>query len=85
MMLAYSLPLAIAGILLTLVFVTFTTGADLLQLRLQREQLTLRGKITGLVVQLIEGVAKLRVTGSEHHGFRVWAKDFADQRRLCGS
>lgn len=83
LMLTYSIPLALLAILLTILYVGFTTAANYLQLRYQREQLRLRGKITGLVVQLISGVAKLRVSGAEHHGFRVWAHEFADQRRLA--
>ncbi|HEV2063723.1 MAG TPA: NHLP bacteriocin export ABC transporter permease/ATPase subunit, partial [Thermoanaerobaculia bacterium] len=83
LMLTYSLPLALLGIGLTLVFIGFTTTANYLQLRYQRDQLTLRGRITGLVLQLISGVGKLRVSGSENHGFRVWAREFSDQRRLA--
>lgn len=82
MMLTYSIPLALLGIGLTIVFVAFTTTANVLQLRYQRDQLTIRGKITGLVLQLISGVGKLRVSGAEDHGFRVWAREFADQRRI---
>ncbi|MEP7131525.1 MAG: NHLP bacteriocin export ABC transporter permease/ATPase subunit [Acidobacteriota bacterium] len=83
LMLTYSLPLALLGIGLTVVFVTFTTVANYLQLRYQRDQLTMKGRITGLVLQLISGVGKLRVSGAEDHGFRVWAKEFSDQRRLA--
>ncbi|MDQ2870196.1 MAG: ABC transporter transmembrane domain-containing protein, partial [Acidobacteriota bacterium] len=83
LMLTYSLPLALLGIGLTIVFVTFTTVANYLQLRYQRDQLTMNGRITGLVLQLISGVGKLRISGAEDHGFRVWAKEFSDQRRLA--
>lgn len=82
MMLAYSVPLTLVGLLLAAIFIGFSTVTSVLQLRVQREQLTLRGKLAGLVLQLIEGVGKLRVSGSEHHGFRVWARDFAEQRRM---
>ena len=37
----------------------------------------------GLVLQLISGVAKLRVSGAEDHAFRVWATDFAAMRRTA--
>ncbi|HQR45821.1 MAG TPA: NHLP bacteriocin export ABC transporter permease/ATPase subunit [Thermoanaerobaculia bacterium] len=83
MMMGYSVPLALLGIALTLVFVSFTTSANLLQLRSQRDQLMVRGQISGLVLQLISGVGKLRVSGAENHGFRVWATSFAQQRRLA--
>ena len=83
LMFTYSLPLALLGIALTLVFIGFTTTANYLQLRSQRSQLAMKGHITGLVLQLISGVGKLRVCGAENHGFRVWAREFADQRRLA--
>jgi len=53
-----------------------------LQLRHQRVQMGMNGRLTGLVIQLISGVGKLRVCGAEEHGFRVWAREFAEQRRL---
>jgi NHLM bacteriocin system ABC transporter ATP-binding protein len=83
MMLGYSVPLALLGIALTIIFVTFSTTANIIQLRSQREQLKVRGQIAGLVLQLISGVSKLRVSGAENHGFRVWAGSFARQRRLA--
>lgn len=83
LMLKYSVPLALVGILLTLIFVAFSTTANILQLRAQRTQLQMNGRITGLVLQLISGVGKLRVSGAEHHGFRVWARQFSEQKRLA--
>ena len=82
LMLSYSIPLAMLAIALTFVFIGFTTTANVLQLRFQRQQMGMRGAITGLVVQLITGVGKLRVCGAEPHGFRVWARAFAEQRRV---
>ena len=83
LMLSYSMPLALLAIGLTLVFLGVTTAANMVQLRFQRQQMTMRGAITGLVVQLISGVGKLRACGAEPHGFRVWAKAFAEQRRVA--
>lgn len=42
----------------------------------------LQGRITGLVLQFISGVAKIRVAGAENHAFSVWARQFSEQRRL---
>ena len=83
LMLSYSASLAMLAIALTFVFLGFTTTANALQLRFQRQQMGMRGAITGLVVQLISGVGKLRVCGAEPHGFRVWARAFAEQRRVA--
>lgn len=78
----YSVSLAILAMFLTFVFVAFTFTANYLQLRLQRQHMRLQGKITGMVLQFISGVSKLRVAGAENHAFSVWAKEFAEQRRL---
>ena len=34
------------------------------------------------MLQLISGVAKIRVAGAEDHAFRVWSQAFAQTRRL---
>jgi NHLM bacteriocin system ABC transporter ATP-binding protein len=78
----YSVPLAFLAMFLTAVFVAFTFTANYLQLRKQRQHLMQQGKITGMVLQFISGVSKLRVAGAENHAFSVWAKEFATQRRL---
>jgi NHLM bacteriocin system ABC transporter ATP-binding protein len=83
LMLSYSTSLALLAIALTLVFLGVSTLGNILQLRYQRQQMSMRGAITGLVVQLITGVGKLRACGAEPHGFRVWARAFADQRRVA--
>jgi ATP-binding cassette subfamily C protein len=82
LMFQYHLGMAILAMFLTVVFVGVTTTANLLQLRHQRAMLSLQGKITGLVLQLVGGISKLRVAGAENHAFRIWAKDYATQRRL---
>jgi ATP-binding cassette subfamily C protein len=79
----YSMPLAAVGFGLTLIYVLLTTACNYFQLRLQRNEFGRRGKITGLVLQLISGVGKLRVSGAEDHAFRVWATDFAAMRKVA--
>ncbi len=82
LMFKYSMPLALLAMGLTIVFVGFTTVSNYLQLRFQREQMQIRGRLAGLVLQLVSGVGKLRVAGAENHAFRVWAHEFSSQRRL---
>jgi NHLM bacteriocin system ABC transporter ATP-binding protein len=81
-MVAFNLELAAIGIGLTVLYVGATITVNLIQLRFQRNEAALRGRISGLVLQLITGVAKLRVSGTENHAFRVWATAFAEQRRV---
>jgi ATP-binding cassette subfamily C protein len=82
-MFSYNLRLALLALLLTAIFVSATTLANYLQLRYQRVEIGVRGRIAGLVLNLIGGVSKLRVCGAERHAFRVWALQFAEQKRLA--
>ncbi|MCG6964446.1 MAG: NHLP bacteriocin export ABC transporter permease/ATPase subunit [Acidobacteria bacterium] len=82
LMFKYSLALGALAMVLTFIYVGFTTTANYLQLRHERVQMAVRGKITGMVLQFISGVGKLRVAGAENHAFRVWASDYSHQRRL---
>lgn len=81
-MVTYSGALALTAIGLTLVYVLVSWIVNFLQLKYQRQEFALRGKLSGLVLQLISGVAKLRVAGAEGHAFRMWATRFAEQRRV---
>ncbi len=81
-MFTFNLRLALLAILLTAIYVGFNLVANYLQLRYQRIELQLRGRITGLVLNLLTGVTKIRVCGAENHAFRVWAEQFARQRRI---
>jgi ATP-binding cassette subfamily C protein len=82
LMFYYSATLAYAAVALTVLFVGVSFGANYLQLGYQREHLNAFGRLTGLVLQLISGVAKIRVAGAEDHAFRMWSKAFAHTRRL---
>jgi NHLM bacteriocin system ABC transporter ATP-binding protein len=81
-MFAYHSSLALLAVVLTLFYVSVNTSANYLQLRYQRLEFQLRGRITGLVLNLLTGVTKLRVCGAEQHAFRIWAEQFAAQRRI---
>jgi NHLM bacteriocin system ABC transporter ATP-binding protein len=52
------------------------------QLRFQRPMYHVRGKVAGLVLQLITGIARLRVAGAEERALALWATQFSAQRRL---
>lgn len=77
----YSIPLALVAITLTLIYVAMTTLTNYLKLKVQRRQMYQKGALTGLVLQLISGVTKLRVSGAEPHAFRVWATAFSRMRQ----
>jgi ABC-type bacteriocin/lantibiotic exporter with double-glycine peptidase domain len=41
------------------------------------------GRISALVLQLLTGVSKLRVTGAESRAFAEWAREFAQKKKLA--
>jgi ATP-binding cassette subfamily C protein len=49
-------------------------------LKHQRSIASLDGRIGGLLLQLITGIAKLRITGTENRAFSVWSALFASRR-----
>ncbi|HEX6506168.1 MAG TPA: NHLP bacteriocin export ABC transporter permease/ATPase subunit [Chloroflexota bacterium] len=69
-----------------LVLLALSIGASILagyfQVRYQRRVTEIQGRIAGLVLQIINGLAKFRIIGAEDRAFVLWAERFAEQRRL---
>jgi NHLM bacteriocin system ABC transporter ATP-binding protein len=65
-----------------LVFVSGTVAAIAAYsgLRHQRNVAAVDGKIGGLLLQIITGIAKIRITGTENRAFAVWSSLFALRR-----
>lgn len=82
LMLFYNIKLAMVAIAISLVLVAVTTLGNYIQLQDQRQEQLMRGRISSLVLQLIAGVSKVRVSAAENHAFRVWAQRFSEQRRI---
>jgi NHLM bacteriocin system ABC transporter ATP-binding protein len=82
LMFYYSTQLALIGIAAAIVtiLVTLATGRSMLR-KLQPLQ-QMEGKILGLTVQLINGISKLRVSGSERFAFAHWGKRYSEQQKL---
>ena len=66
--------------------VAFAFGVSLLcgyaQMGSQRGVLQLRGVLSGRVLQMVDGFAKFRVSGTEQRAFAFWAKEFSKQKLL---
>ncbi len=81
LMLTYNVQLALVAIGISLVLVAVTTTGNYRQLRYQRNESAQRGRIMSLVLQLVTGVAKVRVCAAENHAFKVWAQLFSASKR----
>jgi NHLM bacteriocin system ABC transporter ATP-binding protein len=82
LMFYYEVRLTIVALLLVVLVLLVTSIANWLQLKRLRENLKIQGLISGLVLQLINGIAKLRVAGAEPRAFAVWAARFAEQKKI---
>lgn len=78
----YSWQLALLALGLVVVILIVTGSCALLKLRIQREVVKIDGRLSGLVLQLLTGIPKLRVAAAESRAFAEWAKVFSAQKRL---
>lgn len=72
--------LAIIALGISLFAVLITLGLGCLFVRYQKPLNEIEGKLSGLILQLITGISKLRISGTEDRGFAVWAEEFGKQR-----
>jgi NHLM bacteriocin system ABC transporter ATP-binding protein len=78
----YSPAMAWRGTLLILLAIAVTISGSVLQLKPSRAVLTVQAKTSGVVLQLLSSVAKLRVAGAEAQAFAAWTRRFGEQRAL---
>jgi NHLM bacteriocin system ABC transporter ATP-binding protein len=79
----YDVRLALVALGLTLFTLAVIIGFSVWELRYQRSLSELQGRVSGQVLQLITGISKLRVAGAETRAFRLWSREFANQRRVA--
>jgi len=78
----YDYKLALIAVAVAIVTLTITTISGVLLLSKVRPLLELRGSIFGQVVQLINGISKLRIAGAEERAFASWSKNYTRQVKL---
>jgi NHLM bacteriocin system ABC transporter ATP-binding protein len=78
----YSWQLALVGLGIALLTAAITILGSWLMLDRLRRQQELSGEITGLTVQLINGISKLKVALAEKRAFSTWIELYAEQIQL---
>ncbi len=74
--------LLLVGVGLVLIELAVIWGVGVVEIRLSRRQLAAMNRTQGLTLELLSGIYKLRVAAAESRAFAVWARVFADQRRV---
>jgi len=79
----YDVKLALIAAGLSLTGILVTGIISYLIVRYQRKVNDIEGKISGMVLQFISGLAKLRISGTEDRAFAQWAASFAEKKKLA--
>ncbi len=82
LMLYYNAKLAMLACGIALVVLSATTYWGVRAVRYTRLFQALQGEISGTLIQLINGINKLRVAGAETRAFAHWGHKFSRQQRL---
>ena len=82
LLLYYNAQLALVAIAVAVVNIAVTLFAFFVSRRKMIPLQEISGEISGLTVQLIGGVTKLRVSGAEERAFAYWSKKFGQQLKL---
>jgi hypothetical protein len=83
--LAYSPYLAVVALVSAVIVAGYTAGLSLLIRGTARRLGVSQGQLFGFQVQLISGVAKLRVAHAEQRAFNHWARQQAKQLRMMST
>ncbi|RAM49367.1 MAG: NHLP bacteriocin export ABC transporter permease/ATPase subunit [Hapalosiphonaceae cyanobacterium JJU2] len=78
----YSTTLALLACFVAVVNIGITIFSGILTVQKFRPLLELEGKIFGVMVQLINGVSKIRVSGAETRAFAYWSRQYTHQLKL---
>ena len=78
----YNSRLALVAIGVAIVSIIVTSLSGVLTRRKLRPLEEIQGDISGLMVQLIGGVSKLRISGAENRAFAHWSRKYTKQLKL---
>ena len=76
----YSVQLGLLATLMAAIIIGVTLAGGYFQLRYQRRATELLGRVSSLVLQMLTGIAKLRVAGAEMRAFAVWGEQYSAQK-----
>lgn len=74
--------LGLVATALVALILAVTVGVNVWRLRMERQLYALQGTMAGRVLQLLNGISKLRTGSAEGRAFVLWAKDLAQLKRV---
>lgn len=77
----YAKELVIPALCITLVTLAFSIVSSLAQMKISKKQMELSGKMSGMTYQIITGVQKIKLSGSEKRMFARWMNEYAEESK----
>lgn len=78
----YARELVIPALCITLVTLLISIVTSLVQMKINKKQMELSGKMSGMTYQIITGVQKIKLSGSEKRVFSRWLNHYAEEAKL---
>lgn len=79
----YAKELVVPALCITLVTLIFSIVSSLAQMQISKRQMELSGKMSGMTYQVITGVQKIKLSGSEKRVFSRWMNEYAEEAKLA--
>ena len=77
----YARELVIPALCITLVTLVFSIVSSLAQMKISKKHMELSGKMSGMTYQIITGVQKIKLSGSEKRMFARWMNEYAEESK----
>lgn len=78
----YAKELVVPALCVTIATLVFSVVSSLVQMKISERQMELSGKMSGLTYQIITGVQKIKLSGSEKRVFARWLNHYSEEAKL---
>ena len=78
----YAKELVVPALCVTIATLVFSVVSSLAQMKISEKQMELSGKMSGLTYQIITGVQKIKLSGSEKRVFARWLNHYSEEAKL---
>ncbi|RPI76259.1 MAG: ATP-binding cassette domain-containing protein, partial [Desulfobacteraceae bacterium] len=78
----YHWKLALIAVAMVIGGTFITVSLSYIQVKYKRQIIGIQGRLTGMILQFITGIGKIRIAAAENRAFAVWAEDFRKKKVL---
>lgn len=78
----YAKELVVPALCVTIATLVFSVVSSLAQMKISKKQMELSGKMSGMTYQIITGVQKIKLSGSEKRVFARWLNYYSEEAKL---